>query len=140
MSKTPLKSHKELIAWQRAMSLVDAVREVARHMSRREWILIGQLTKSAISVPANIAEGYGRSGRGEYLQFLSHASGSLSEVETHLLIVHRGGLAPEAVVGRALSIATETARVMHGLRRSLAPGNEKRVRWPSRKDPDAEAP
>jgi four helix bundle protein len=122
------------------MTLVDCVREVVRALPRREWILAGQLLKAAISVPANIAEGYGRSGRGEYLQFLSHASGSLSEVETHLFIVHRGRLVPEAVVGRALTVATERARVLHGLRRSLTPTEKKKVRWPSREDPDAKHP
>jgi four helix bundle protein len=135
VSKTPLESHKDLIAWQKAMSLVDIVREVVRAMPRREWMLAGQLLKSTISVPANIAEGYGRSGRGEYLQFLSHASGSLSETETHLFIVQRGRLVPEALVGRAISAATETARVLHGLRRSLKPADKKRARWPSPRAP-----
>lgn len=130
VQKQPLRSYRQLIAWQRGMSLVDAVHQLVRALSHRDSHLATQLTRAAVSVPANIAEGYGRSGRGEYLHFLSIATGSLREVETLALVARRGDARTAVAADRVLSIADETGRVLHGLRKSLAPKNKKAQRWP----------
>lgn len=113
------------------MQLAEAARELAAVIARRDAPLASQLSKASVSVPANIAEGYGRSGRGEYLHFLSMASGSLTEVETHTLLAQRAKLAPEQLIQRVLSLSDETGRILHGLRRSLSPKNKKGPKWPS---------
>lgn len=130
VQKPPLKSYRDLIAWQLAMRLVEAARELAAIIGRRDPHLAGQLMRAAVSIPSNIAEGYGRAGRGEYLHFLSIASGSLREVETHTLIAQRARLAPSDKTEKVLSIADETGRVLYGLRKSLSPQHKKGAKWP----------
>lgn len=85
-----LKSYRELEVWQRAVDLVEAVYQVTRAWPDAErYGLTSQAQRAAISIPANIAEGYGRSHRGDYLHHLSIARGSLMELETHLIVAHR---------------------------------------------------
>lgn len=117
------------------MRVAGKVRELAAVLRFRDPNLASQLLKAAVSVAANIAEGYGRSARGEYLHFLAIAAGSLGEVETHALIAKRARLAPEALIESVLSAADETGRVLMGLRKSLSPGNKKAPRWPSPRTP-----
>ena len=87
-----LKSYRELRVWQLSLDFVIAVYAVTDKLPKSEKFgLISQLQRSASSVPANIAEGYGRMHRGDYLRFLSIARGSLVEAETHLIIAVRTG-------------------------------------------------
>lgn len=117
--REPLKSFRDLIAWQRAMSLVDAVFEVTASLPVHKVSLKSQMERAAVSIAANIAEGYGRSGIREYLQFLGIAAGSLRELETYLVIARRRRLAPDEKVSRALELADEAGRVLFGLQKSL---------------------
>ncbi len=78
-----------------------------------------QIRRAAISVPANIAEGYGRGGRGEYLQFLRIAQGSLKELETHLMLTVRVGLADAALIEPVLTLCNEEGKMLSALIRSL---------------------
>lgn len=81
---------KKLEVWHDAIDLVAEVYEASRTFPERERFgLASQLRRAAVSVPANIAEGYGRATRGEYLNFLSVARGSLNEVETLLAVCLR---------------------------------------------------
>lgn len=88
MADEPKARHyKELIIWQKGMELAKAVYELtASFPSEEKFGLASQMRRAAVSVPSNIAEGRARHGRGEFLQFLSHASGSLAELETQLLL------------------------------------------------------
>ncbi|HIJ65334.1 MAG TPA: four helix bundle protein [Candidatus Hydrogenedentes bacterium] len=87
-----LKSYRELDVWQKAVEMViGAYRLGAKFPSDQKFGLTGQLQRAAVSVPANIAEGYGRSHRGDYLRHLSITRGSLAEVETLLTIAVRLG-------------------------------------------------
>ncbi len=81
--------------------------------------MVSQMRRAAVSVPANIAEGYNRQHRKEYVQFLSVANGSLAELETYLLLAQDlGYLRPEAF-GILSDLQAEVARLLHGLLRSL---------------------
>ncbi|KAB2717343.1 four helix bundle protein [Brucella sp. RRSP16] len=87
-----INSYRDILAWQQAMELVTVIYKSTDTWPKEEIHgLIGQIRRAAVSVPANIAEGYGRDTRGSYQQFLRIAQGSLKEVETHLLIAERLG-------------------------------------------------
>src|SRR5688572_13125961 len=101
------------------MSLIEAVFALTAAMPASRSSLKSQMERAAISVAANIAEGYGRGGRKEYLQFLSISAGSLQELETFLLIVKRTCSVPQEKLGVALELADECGRVLTGLRKSL---------------------
>src|ERR1035437_2834954 len=82
-----LKSYKELIVWQKSMQLVEEVFLVTDKFPKSEiYGLISQMRRCSVSVPSNIAEGYGRKSKKEYSQFYSIAYGSTLELETQLII------------------------------------------------------
>lgn len=73
-----LQSYRELLVWQKAMELALLAYRLTEGFPRRElYGLAAQIKRASVSVPSNIAEGYGRGSRKEYLQFLSIAQGSL---------------------------------------------------------------
>ena len=85
-----VKSHKDLLVWQRSMDLVETVyRLTGSFPSMEQWGLVSQMRRAAISVPSNIAEGYGRQATGEYRYHLSIGRGSLLELETQVLLAKR---------------------------------------------------
>ena len=89
-----LKTYRELDVWKKAIDLVEAVYVLtATFPASERYGLASQLQRSAVSIAANIAEGYGRSHRGDYLHHLSISRGSLMEVETHLTLAVRLKLA-----------------------------------------------
>ena len=80
-------SFKQLVVWQRAVELSLAVYQLTSEFPMPEQFgLTNQLRRASVSVASNIAEGYGRSTTGEYILFLGHARGSISELETQLAI------------------------------------------------------
>jgi len=86
------RKHRKLRVWQAAVELVESIYQVTAAFPREEAFgLTGQMRRAAVSVPANIAEGAARNSTKELLHFLSVASGSLSELDTHLEIAGRLG-------------------------------------------------
>ncbi len=115
-----VQSYRELIAWQKAMDLVVQTYRVTLGWPRNElYGLTNQVRRASVSVPANIAEGQGRSSTKEFLHHLSIAHGSLREVETHLLISQRLGYTDESTCNVVLSQASEVGRILQGLMKSL---------------------
>lgn len=87
MNRKPLQSYRELKIWKMAMDLVEKIYRITKTFPDDERFgLTSQMRRAAASIPANIAEGYGRFHRGEYLHHLSIARGSLCELETFILI------------------------------------------------------
>lgn len=85
-----VKDYKELEVWQKAVDLATSLYEVTRGFPDTEKFgLVVQVRRAATSVPANIAEGWGRGSTREYVQFLHVARGSLLELETHLIIAQK---------------------------------------------------
>jgi four helix bundle protein len=81
------ESFRNNLAWQRAIELTTAVYQLtATFPSSERFGLTDQMRRAAVSVASNISEGYGRSTRGEYVQFLGHARGSLCELQTQVVI------------------------------------------------------
>ena len=127
MSCHPLKAgwistsnYRELIVWQKGIDLVEAVyRSTGTFPAAELYGLTSQLRRSAVSVPANIAEGRGRGTPGELLHFLSIANGSLKELETHVIIAERLRLLSRPESRRVLRMAEEIGRMLGGLRKQL---------------------
>lgn len=113
-------SFKDLIAWQRAVEMTLAVYKLtAAFPTSERFGLTDQLRRAAVSVPSNIAEGYGRLTRGEYLQFLGHARGSACEVETQLVIAASLGFGSAQNRAAAEKLCTDVSRLLGALIRSL---------------------
>ena len=111
-------SHRDLIAWQQAMALVELVYRDTAYFPREEMFgLTMQTRKSAVSVPSNIAEGAARNTTGELVYFLGIACGSIAELETQLALAVRLGFmkADAAAFGQA----DRVARLVRALRKSL---------------------
>jgi four helix bundle protein len=112
--------YSDLLAWQKAIELVEHVYRISREWPKDEqYGLTNQVRRAAVSVPANIAEGQGRSGPRELAHHLSIALGSLAEMETLLLIAQRLDYIDVTTSEAALSRAAETGRLIGGLLRSL---------------------
>lgn len=87
---TRIKSYRDLVVWQKAMDLVVMVYAVTKRFpSDERYGLTSQLKRASISVPSNIAEGYGRHSTADYIRFLQFALGSLNEVQTQLELASR---------------------------------------------------
>lgn len=85
-----VKSYQDLLVWQKAMDYVVTCYKATKYFPKDEtYGLIAQLKRSSVSVPSNIAEGYGRNTRGEYIQFLGIVQGSLKESETQMIVAFR---------------------------------------------------
>ncbi|WP_095088573.1 four helix bundle protein [Mesorhizobium sophorae] len=114
-------SYKDLLVWQQAMDLAVAVYGATKSWPKEElYGLTSQVRRSATSVPANIAEGYGREIRGSYQQFLRIAQGSLKELETQLLIAERIGLSPKATSDPLLASTESVGKLLRLLVRRLS--------------------
>ena len=98
------------------MDVAVSTYELTRQYPREELFgLTSQSRRAAASVAANIAEGYGRATRQAYLNFLRIARGSLKELETHVALAERVGLAPSARTKALLDQTDELGRMLHGL-------------------------
>ncbi|MCX6232353.1 MAG: four helix bundle protein [Bacteroidetes bacterium] len=87
---TTIKSFKDLLVWKRSMSLVEIIYRITENFPIKEnYGITNQMRRSAVSIPSNIAEGYGRKSSGSYSHFLSIARASLFELETQIEICIR---------------------------------------------------
>jgi four helix bundle protein len=121
-----IRSYRDLEVWQKAMDLVVDCYNVTGQFPRTEiYGLVSQLQRAIVSVPANIAEGHGRSHTREYLNHLSIAYGSLMEAETHLQIAARLRYIDDMSLDALLKKSAGIGRMLNGLIQSL---NRKRSR------------
>tara|TARA_B100000959_G_C14915647_1_gene597190 strand:- start:29 stop:394 length:366 start_codon:yes stop_codon:yes gene_type:complete len=121
MDHEKYKGFKQLKVWQKAYELVLEVYKISKIFPKDElYGLVSQIRRAAVSVPANIAEGYERKHRKEYLQFLHIAKGSLGEVETFLDLAKDLRYLSEEKFLLIEQKRKETARLLRGLIRSLS--------------------
>jgi four helix bundle protein len=117
----PVKSYRDLIVWQQAMDLAVQAYDLTRNWPKDElYGLTSQVRRSASSIAANIAEGYGRETRGAYQQFLRIAQGSLKELETHLLIAERVGIMMRGAAAGILERTESLGKLLRLLIRRLS--------------------
>ncbi|CAN5786117.1 four helix bundle protein [soil metagenome] len=115
-----VESYQDLIVWNRSMDAVEVVYELANGFPEHErYGLWSQITRAAVSIPANIAEGSRRGGRREYAHFVSIARGSLGEVETFLLIAVRLVYVKDDQTTSVMAELTEISKMLSALRGSL---------------------
>ena len=102
------------------MDLVVVCYDISKGFPKDEIFgLTSQLKRAAVSVPANISEGYGRLTRGEYINFLGIAQDSLKEIETHLLIAERLKFAGMEQIKKAFSLTEQIGKMLAALISSL---------------------
>lgn len=117
---TSVQHYTDLKVWRASMDLTDRVYEATADFPKHELFgLTSQVRRAAVSIPSNIAEGWGRGKTGECLQFLQYARGLLYEVETQLRIAVRRGYADQDVVARLITSSTEISKMLAGLTKAL---------------------
>jgi four helix bundle protein len=120
MTSNPISSHRDLIVWQKSMDLaVAAYRLTSTFPSDERFGMTSQVRRAAASIPANIAEGYGRESPGAYAQHLRIAQGSLKELETHIELAHRISLLDIAILNETNDRTQEIGKMLRSLIRSL---------------------
>lgn len=116
-----IERFEELIAWQKARTLSREIYEVTRRGAfARDFGLSGQIQRAAVSIMSNIAEGFERGGRGEFHQFLSTAKASCAELRSQLYVALDVGYLDQQKFHFLLKHAEEVARIIGGLRASVA--------------------
>lgn len=119
-----VNSYRDLRVWREGMTLAKGCYLLTKGFPREELFgLTSQIRRAAASVPANIAEGYGRESTGEYIHFLRIAQGSLKELETHLLLAGEVGVCSLEAVQPALTQADQLGRMLRSLLRTLQAKN-----------------
>ena len=115
------QSYRDLLVWQKSIALAKAIYKLtAEFPSEEKFGLVSQMRRAAVSVPSNIAEGQARNTTGEFVQFISHAEGSLAELDTQLILaIELNFLTTEKVKPCADSI-NELRRMLNGLRRVVS--------------------
>jgi len=114
------RGYKDLIVWQKAMQLVKAVYILTREFpSDERFGLISQMRRAALSVASNIAEGQARHSTGEFIQFISHAEGSVAELETQLIIAVDLDFCNDQAAAPIFGLLLELRKMLNALRRKL---------------------
>lgn len=115
-----IRSHRDLLAWQKGFAFAIRVyRMTEHHPSDERFTLISQLGRAAVSVPSNIAEGYGRHSTKEYVRFLKISRGRLYEIDTRLLFCVELGYITEAQYDSLYRDLQECTMILAGLLRSI---------------------
>ena len=113
-------SFRDLDVWQRSVELTVAIYKLtATYPDTERFGLTNQLRRASVSVASNIAEGYGRATKGEYIQFLGHARGSISEVETQLVIAAALNFGTKPLHQKAEGLCNEVGRMLRTMMKSL---------------------
>jgi four helix bundle protein len=132
VSEGTVRSYRDLLVWSEGIDLAEACYRLSKDFPRDAASgMTSQVRRSAVAIPANIAEGYRRENHGEFVRFLRIAQGSLKELETHLLLASRVGLASDDETARILERCVTVGKMRRSLIRSIQArtknGKSKRV-------------
>ena len=120
MSGSEIRSYKDLDVWRLAMKLAAACYSATAKFPREEiYGITSQIRRAAVSIPANIAEGYGRESTGDYVRFLRIAQGSLKELETLAMLAQEIGYLTEAGASELLGECERVSKMLPDLIRAL---------------------
>ena len=111
-----IRSFRDLVVWQKSMDLVEVVYSITKQFPADErYALTSQLKRASVSVPSNIAEGYGRHSTADYIRFLQISLGSLNEVQTQLELGCRLGFVGEDAMNGATGLCIEVEKMLVSL-------------------------
>ena len=116
------QSFRDLVVWQRAIDLTLAIYKLTGGFPDSErFSLTNQMRRASVSIASNIAEGYGRSTKGEYALFLGHARGSCSELETQIVIAKALHFGSTADLALTETLCNDVGRLLGALIKSVRP-------------------
>ncbi|MBD1400683.1 four helix bundle protein [Pelovirga terrestris] len=117
-----IRPHRKLDVWQKSMQLTKDIYEITTSFPRSEvYGLSSQMRRAATSIPSNIAEGAGRRGNKEFLQFIGIAQGSASELDTQLELATMVGYIDKATGENLAQKLNDLTKMLYGLSRALHP-------------------
>ena len=119
-TKKLVKTYRDLIVWQKSMALITEVYKVTKNFPHDEMYgLVVQMRRCSVSIPSNIAEGYGRNSTPDYIRFLKMALGSLYELQTQLDISQNLKYLQDDTFGQLFESSREVERMLSSLIRKL---------------------
>ena len=115
------QGYRDLVVWQKGIVIAKEIYLLTKQLPADEKFgLVSQMRRAAVSVPSNIAEGQARHTTGEFIQFISHAEGSVAELDTQLTLCQDLGLLTQKESTAAANLLEELRRMLNGLRRKLS--------------------
>jgi four helix bundle protein len=115
------RSYKDLVVWQKGIQLARLVYGLTRAFpSEEKFGIVAQMRQAAVSIPSNVAEGQARHTTGEFNQFISHAEGSLAELDTQLILSIELKFCSESAAEPAFTLLDDIRRTLNALRRKFA--------------------
>lgn len=115
-----ITNFKDLIIWQKGMDIAEKCYFLTKLFPRDElYGMVQQIRRSAVFIPANIAEGYGRRYTTEYVRFINIAQGSINELETHLILSQRVGITNKKDIELIIYWLHEESRMINALIKKL---------------------
>lgn len=121
MNTNITRSYKDLVVWQKGIALAKLVYQLTKNFpSEEKFGLVAQMRRAAVSIPSNIAEGQARHTTGEFIQFISHAEGSVAELDTQLILSIELKFCRDVGAEAAFELIAELRRMLNVLRRKLA--------------------
>ena len=115
------EGYRDLVVWQKGLALAKEVYLLTKQLPPDEKFgLVSQMRRAAVSVPSNIAEGQARHTTGEFIQFISHAEGSVAELDTQLTLCQDLSLLTPIDSTAAANLLEELRRMLNSLRRKLS--------------------
>src|SRR2546430_5008412 len=118
--QTKPQSYKDLNVWQKGIELAKLIYTLTtRFPAEEKFGLISQMRRAAVSIPSNIAEGQARHTTGEFIQFISHAEGSVAELDTQLILSIELNFSQQSAADPAFELIGELRRMLNVLRRTL---------------------
>src|SRR5690349_23750567 len=115
------RNYKDLVVWQKGIALAKVVCQLTKSLpSTEKFGLVVQMRRAAVSIPSNLAEGQARHTTGEFVQFISHAEGSVAELDTQFILSIELELCAEEPARAAFGLISELRKMLNVLRRKLA--------------------
>jgi len=115
------RDYHDLLVWKKGMALAKQIYQITQAFPETEKFgLVSQMRRAAVSVPSNIAEGQARNTTGEFVQFLSHAAGSVSELDTQLTLSVELEYCSQGKAEEAQALILELRKMLTALRRKLS--------------------
>ena len=112
--------YRDLMVWQKAITLVKRVYQITSSFpSDERFGLVAQMRRAGVSIPSNIAEGQARHTTGEFIHGISHAEGSLAELDTQLTLAVELSYCLPAETADVFALLGEVRKMLNGLRRTL---------------------